>query len=219
MNSADLIKLARLFDKFIELESSFVKVDEIKAIRKVDPTNKDYAGIEVITPNGTFMDTTDFDGFRTRINDTLELLKEQGSMKDQSVMKDEPLPGRVITASTDGAPVTITRPSEQKPQLEQAQRKVIPQKSSRQVTIPVGRQGAEGKLFDDPNLTIVDRAHLVVSTPDGAAVLAQGKDGGVVQGEKVSGFIYANGGYKLIFKEYPHQSALVSFAVNVRGGA
>jgi len=214
MNSADLIKLARLFDKFIELESSFVKVDEIKAIRKSDSTDKDPAGIEVITPHGTFMDDTDFDNFRTRINDTLALLKQEpeklparGEALSETVAAS---PGQTISTSVDAAP---------QPQLEQAQRKVVPQKSSRQVTISVGSQGAEGKLFDDPNLTVVDRENLTISTPNGDSVLAQGKDGGVVQGEKVSGFIYTNGKYKLIFKDYPHQSALVSFTVNVRGAA
>ena len=210
MNSADLIKLAKLFDKFIMLKSSVVRIEDIVAVRALEPGK----GIEVITPHGSFKDDEDFDALNIRIKDTLEVLKEQGKLRPKSLKKEE----SIMSTYPHIPNVTALKETDQ-PQLEQVQRKIVPQKSSRQISIPVGRQGSEGELFNDPNLMIVDRGNLTISTPDGTAVLAQGKEGGMVQGEEVSGFIYANGKYKLAFKKYPHQTALVSFTVNARGVA
>jgi len=192
MDSKDLIKLARIFDSFIELDSSRVRIQDIVAVQKV----------------GVFLDSTDYDTFNTRIKDTLELIKENDRRAEivQEALQNP------VSATPQPAGVAKVK------QIEQSERKVVQLQTSaeaaaRQTTINVGPQGAQGKLFSDPAIQLGDRANLLVLDPTGQMVLGRAGEGSAITGEKVSGFIYNNGKYVLTFKEYPHKEAKVSYAI------
>jgi len=202
MNSADIIKLAKVFDQFISLKTAVVKLSDISTIRK--STN----GIEVVTGNGTFKDGEEFEKLICRIQDAVEVLKENDRRAEivQKAIQD-PIP-------TTPQPIGVAEVKV----IKQAERKVIPLdtapgKQKLQTTISVGLQGAQGNLFNDPTLQIVDRSDLLIMDPTGKVVLAKAGEGSSIKGDKVGGFIHTNGKYTMTFKEYPHTSALVSYSV------
>jgi len=166
MDSKDLIKLARIFDSFIELDSSRVRIQDIVAVQKVEE------GISVVTPHGVFLDSTDYDTFNTRIKDTLELIKENDRRAEivQEALQNP------VSATPQPAGVAKVK------QIEQSERKVVQLQTSaeaaaRQTTINVGPQGAQGKLFSDPAIQLGDRANLLVLDPTGQMVLGRAGEG------------------------------------------
>jgi len=195
MDKSNIVKLAKIFDKFIALETSFVLVEDIRAIRKVEGTvesTKDIKGIEVITPHGAFFDATDFDTFKTRIGDVLEALKEKGVIKNVPaerkvvpVNEPEPRSGRVVTNS----PVM-----------------------DKEVTITLSGNGSSGTLYDEPDYKVVNRNSIQILSPDGSLV-ATGTEGGTIMGELISGIIYENGRYTLAARTYPTDKVIVKFQV------
>ena len=212
MNSSDIVKLAGIFDEFISLGSSVVKLKDISAIKKV--TN----GIEVVTANGTFKDTVEYERLIVRVQDALEVLKTQDRHKE--IIKEalaNPVPATPVPRPIGTAAVPALVP------VDQSERKVIkldPGVMQRRTIISVGAQGAQGNLFSaDSNLVIVEREKLVILDPNDN-ILAQPATGvnassSSVTGnnDEVSGFIYNSGKYALSFKNYPHREAVVVYSV------
>lgn len=192
----NLIRLAQVFEKFIELESSFVEVDEIKAIRKTEK------GIEVITPYGTFEDSTKYDTFKTRIADMTEVLQQ----KNSDVVSRNASEARVPTPSPDQSQRKIVPLSEPAPQRGP---------EAREVTIDVSASGAKGLLFADENLKVVSRDTLRITDRAGN-VVAEGSKGGTLSGETLSGIIFENGKYNIAFKNFADTAAIVHFSVQPR---
>lgn len=208
----NLVQLAKLFDNFIELDSSFVRVDDIKAITKhTNPgvggtlPNKSGDGIDVITPYGTFHDSTDFDTFKTRIEDTLAALKATEMVKPVEVtrparivpMENEPRSGRV-EQSNETIPTPRTNPV-----------------TDREATIRLTGNGSTGTLFEDPGMKVVNRSALQVLGPDGMLV-ASGTGGGTIVGETISGIVYESGRYTFAAKNYPGDSITVHYQIQRR---
>lgn len=185
MNSPDVIKVAKIFEQFIQLKSAVVKLTDISAIKQTPN------GVEVITANGTFKDGEDFEKLITRIQDAQEVMKGQ--------------PASAIIAAPVQSPV----------EHQQTDRKVIPIETiqePQQTVIHVGTQGAMGHLFGEHStLEITDRPSICVLDPTGNIVLATAGEGSAVKGEKVSGYIHTNGKYTLSFQGYPHTEAIVSY--------
>jgi hypothetical protein len=205
MNRADVIKLAKIFDQFISLKSSIVKLEDISAIRKIPN------GIEVVTNNGTFKDGEEYERLMTRVADALEVVR----VNSADVIKPTPPPGRVGTEGSMPTPIN-TQP--------QTERKVIQLDSGvmkRRTTIPVGANGAQGSLFSDDTIIITDREKLQVLDPNGNIVAepATGKTASTSSikspddGDSVSGFIYNTGRYSLSFKTYAYTEATVVYLV------
>jgi hypothetical protein len=208
MNGADLIKLAKVFDNFIELQSSRVRIQDIVAVKSTSD------GILIVTPYGEFQDDMDFDSLNTRIKDTLEVIKENARGK----VGVSP----VLDGPTTSTPQLIMKdalaPKQEHPQTE---RKIIPMEpvnEPQQTTIAVGVQGAKGNLFSDDTLQITARENILVLDPTGQHVLATPAEGSAIRGEKVSGFIHTNGKYVLSFQEYPHTEAIIIYTTKRKAG-
>ena len=201
MNSADLIKLARLFEDFVELKTCRVLVSDIKAVRK----KKQGGGLEIVTPDGVFQDDEDYDAFNQRMKDTLELIKSQ------KVVIEKPVPpqGRVVSEAGHVS-LTIATPGAKAGKVV-----VLPenQQPDRKFNIPIGEQGTRGYLFgENSNLQIGDRSRLYITDPNGV-VIARADAGSAVKGEGISGFIHTNGKYTLSFTPYAHKTAIVVCSV------
>jgi c-di-AMP phosphodiesterase-like protein len=211
MDSKDLFKLAKLFDSFIELDSSRVRAVDIVAVRKAD------AGIEVVTPHGVFPDSTDYDTFNTRIKDTLELLKER-------VVEEEKIVSTLGSLAPIPPALGSSVPAVELEQLEQSERKIVPLDTNPGVqtletTITVGPQGAQGILFSDSTIELTDKQNILILDPTKQTILARPGDGSSMKGDGVSGFIYTSGKYMLSFVDYPHKSAVVSYSVKKKAVA
>lgn len=203
MNSADVIKLAKIFDQFISLKSSVVKLEDISAIKKTPN------GIEVVTNNGTFKDGEEYEKLITRVADALEVVKTNsvGRIKPTSP------PGGV------GEEDSILTPMDTQPQTERKVIQLDQGAMERRTIIPVGSNGAQGTLFDDDSILIIEREKLHIEDPNGNVVAqpATGKDASTSSikssDDSISGFIHNTGRYQLSFKEYPHQKAVVVYMV------
>jgi len=210
MDRANIVKLAKIFDKFIELESSFVLVEDIRAIRKVEPSNVTYTGIEVITPYGTFRDSTDFDSFKVRIGDVMEALKEEKNKAEVNVLP----PKSSKTVSTNSA--TEEEPKSGKVEKKNNSKVESSPLIAKRVSINLA-SGTSGVLFDDPSFKVVNREQIVVLSPDGVE-LAKGNPGGTIVGENISGIILESGKYTFAAKEYPGNTIVVNFQMRKRNG-
>jgi hypothetical protein len=178
----NLVRLAKIFDRFIELDSSFVLVEDIKAIRK------EGSSIMVVTPYGEFGDSTDFDSFKTRITDTMEAMRDREPVAEERPLKSRivPLPAPIFdsfkTKITDKVEASHSTPWMRRTLVE-----------------GFGKSGANGQLFGEEDLKVVNREQLEILGPDGA-VLAKGTAGGTIIGNTVSGIIYESGKYTLADK-------------------
>lgn len=179
----NLVRLAKIFDRFIELDSSFVLVEDIKAIRK------EGSSIMVVTPYGEFGDSTDFDSFKTRITDTMEALKER-----EPAAEDRPLKSRIVPLPAPVLPMSVI---DGRPIMEASHS--TPPLMRRTLVEGFGKNGANGQLFGEEDLKVVNRGELEILGPDGA-VLAKGTAGGTIIGDTVSGIIYESGKYTLADK-------------------
>jgi len=203
----NIVRLAKIFEGFIELDSSFVLVEDIKAIRKVDSTNKDCAGIEVITPYGSFYDNTDFDTFKVRIQDMMEALKEEKKSKPT----EEPRKSKVVLIENEpvsGRAETRVPPPSLAPVID------------KEVTIALSGNGSSGNLFDDPSFKVVNRDQIAILAPDRVQI-ASGTDDpslprGTIVGDVISGIVYESGRYTLAAKEYQGNSIIVRYQVRKR---
>ena len=198
----NIVRLAKIFEGFIELDSSFVLVEDIKAIRKVDSTNKDCAGIEVITPYGSFYDNTDFDTFKVRIQDMMEALKEEKKSKPT----EEPRKSKVVLIENEpvsGRAETRVPPPSLAPVID------------KEVTIALSGNGSSGNLFDDPSFKVVNRDQIAILAPDRVQI-ASGTIGGTIVGDVISGIVYESGRYTLAAKEYQGNSIIVRYQVRKR---
>jgi len=140
MKSKDVIKIAKIFDKFIELGSSLVLVEDcdvnIKAIKKRTAEQ----GVEIVTPYGTYYDDIDYESFKERIEDALEVMKEKDNFESPKKSK--------VVSSNDDAQVPPTK---------------FPTIMEKVSTIPLSSNGAIGQLFADQWLTekgLLSRMHL-----------------------------------------------------------
>jgi len=196
MNSSDLIKLAKLFEEFVELKTCRVRVSDIKAIKK----KKTGSGLEIITPYGVFLDDEDYDTFNTRVKDALELIKSEPKKYENIGVPSIPAPSR---PGQDLLPAVVTPAPGKVVQLAEAQQ------PDRKITIPIGEQGTRGYLFgENASIQIGDRSRLYITDP-GGNVIARSDIGSSVKGEGISGFIHTNGKYTLSFTPYAHKSAIV----------
>jgi len=221
----NLTRLAKLFDKFIEVGDSFVMVEDIRAIRrkciKSEATNDPVAeGMEVITPYGSYEDTTEsFYSFRQRINDIREALKETTIVEKRTIPLPEVSPTAVVNANS--IPSISRQDGSRVIQLGEG---VYPEPESKpkmplQVTISVDDAGARGNLPVDEGWKIVDREHLIITHPSGNQI-ARGSEAGTVDGsdfgDYCSGIVYESGKYQLAFKSYNTTSAVVHYFVQKR---
>lgn len=211
----NIVRLARIIDNFIELDSSFVLVEDIRAIRKVDRPSIEpehgahggsaaIKGIEVVTPHGTFYDSTEFESFKTRIDDTLAALKEKTM---EPVLEEKPK-GTVVQLDSGQRAGRVEQPN---PQMENPPAPV----QNREVTVVLNKNGSTGTLFDDSELKVVNRSGIRILAPDGSQV-ASGTDGGTIMGDVISGIVYESGRYTFAAKEYPGNKIVVNFQVRRR---
>jgi len=204
MDKSNIVKLAKIFDKFIELETSFVLVEDIRAIRKVEGTvesTKDIKGIEVITPHGAFFDATDFDTFKTRIGDVSEALKEKESVKRPA----SPVERKIVSVNE-----SMSEPGYRR--VNTNSKSSAGHVMDKEVTITLSGNGSSGTLYDEPDYKVVNRNSIQILSPDGSLV-ATGTKGGTIMGEFISGIIYENGRYTLAAKNYTADNVTVQFQV------
>jgi hypothetical protein len=188
MDKSNIVKLAKLFGKFTELESSFVLTEDIKAVRRC--TEQSAEGMEIITPHGIFYDSMDFNNFKVRIGDIQEALKEK-EKEERNKPKRKVIP--ITNAPSNG----VAPPPPPSFLSDMPKEPFIP----RQTTVTgFGKDGATGKLFSpEEKLKVVNRESLVILDSNGA-VLAKGSDSGQIVGDDISGIIYQNGKYMLADK-------------------
>jgi hypothetical protein len=195
----NIVRLAKIFDNFVELDSSFVLVEDIKAIRKVKGAShgsetQDINGIEVVTPYGKYFDSTDFDSFKTRLSDTLAALKERAEPKEMERVQRRIIPIEDNSSNTAPAAPMVRSPA---PSLKENAGPVTARRTSVE---GFGKNGANGFLFPEGSpFKVVNRELLEIQGVDGS-ILAKGTAGGIIQGDAVSGVIYENGKYTLADK-------------------
>jgi len=195
MDKSNVTKLARLLKNFTELESSFVLTSEVKAICAHRNDKGEIEGMDVVTPHGTFHDSMDFNTFKTRVGDILEVLKdEMPSPPDLNQKKS----GRIVPISPpppqEGIP--IQQPSTIAPPIG-----TVGEAQPKESTLNLSDSGFTGDLFTDPGLKIVNRGQITIHTMSGE-VISTGTPGGNIQGEMISGVIYENGKCRLAAKNF-----------------
>lgn len=216
MDKSNIVKLAKLMGKFTELGSSFVITEDIKAIQK----SSDGEGMEIITPHGTFHDDMDFDSFRTRIGDILEAMKMDDLPEPQKL--PEPLKGsgrkggRIVLLDSQESPPKYPHP-EIPEGMTASPPPGVSESIPREVVLNLGENGFTGNLFSDPNLNLVNRNQIVVSSMSGER-LAEVSVGGQVTGKNISGVVYESGKCRLAAKNYEGGNQIkVNFLVARKG--
>jgi len=192
MDKANIKKIAKILRNFTELESSFVLTEDIKAIRRAsiqvgdDPVRE---GMEIITPHGVFFDEMNFNEFKTRVGDMIEAL---GDAEPQVKT-----PGRVIPIPGPAVPPALG--SENFVGAVPVEENTNPIETRRISVSGFGKSGANGTLFDEKDLEIVNRDRITILASDNA-VIGKSDDQGMIRGDSISGFIYKNGKYTLTDK-------------------
>ena len=212
----NLTRLAKLFDKFIEVGDSFVVVEDIRAIRRKEFSAEDSrpasTGMEIITPYGSYEDTTEsFNSFRQRISDIREALKET------AVVEKVSRPPVAIVNTNDSPRQDGSRVIQlgEGVHLESTPKSKQPQRA----TIMVDSSGAKGQLPVEEGWRIVDRENLAIVHPSGGQIARGGMGGTVMSsefGDHCSGIVFESGKYQLAFKEYDATSAVIHYFVQER---
>lgn len=216
----NLVRLAKVFDNFISVGDSFVRVDDIRAIRRVSFLSKDEGleeamakegieGIEIITPYGKYVDkSTSFEEFKKMMDVVRQTIKEIAPQSSKAPMVGSP---------------------------QQTQRKVVPLQEAKpavskglkrienvSISISGGAGGASGQLpevnKEPEGPKVVDRKTIVITSPGGIELGRGHADGnGTIVGSNVSGVINTSGKYQLVFKDYEDKEALINYSV--QGGS
>jgi hypothetical protein len=194
MDKTNIVKLAKILDKFIELESSYVLIEDIKGIKVHVPDNdkdpREPNGIVIITPYGEFYDSADFKELKTRVGDVQEALREQripAPVNIQPVVTSVKAPGITVPITTP--PTTMSNVAAQ-----------VQETLTTNITLT--DQGARGFLFDDPKISLINRENAMVFSQSGTQVAKVTTDGRIEGDEGISGVLLNNGKYHIAANKY-----------------
>ena len=199
MDNSNIVKLARIFENFIEFDSSFVLRSDIKAITA--HKSKGAAGVkgmDIVTPYGTFHDKMEFSTFKSQLGVVLEAYRDRRK-------EEESKPKPKIVPIEDEKSIFTTRATTQTNSNESSS--PIPMSTN---VSGFGKDGANGKLFSETDLEVVNRSQLTIHGPNGE-VLAKGTESGQIMGDSISGIIYKDGRYTLADKGAGVQKVLVKY--------
>lgn len=205
--------LVEVFDKFIEVGENLVLLQDIKAIKA---TTESGGGILVIASHDgqlkEYKDKMTFIELKSKI---LEIqnkkLQDQLAGKSQDIMKDSVQKTLVVTPQT--------APQPQQPKVIPLNESP-PQPQKRRVNncklhlskLDSSNSSAEGDLPDAPD--VIERETIQITSPGGILLGRGHEDGnGTITGPKASGIVNTSGHFRLSFKEYAENIALISYTV------
>jgi len=180
----------KIFDKFrssfIELGKYYFALDDVKGIQKT------ISGIRVVTSHGSFnISTLSFKEFKHMIDNSIP----PSAAKPRSGAIVPLVKSKVVPLDSNSVPVRENQPSQ-----------------NWKVKIPIDNKLLNSAMGQLPYDNILHREKLVILSPAGGELGRGNPDGlGTISGRGVSGIINMSGKYRLVFKEYPGDAAIIRY--------
>jgi len=202
--------LAEFIDSLVECGKILVPFGNIRAIRALG--NPDGKGVEIILHGGDTYVQPDitYEEFKERLSETrktfvrslpLPPLPPSGESSTFCSLSPPPPPKRIIKEGVNiKNPATPPPP----PATTRIERVIIPIDN-----LDLG--SAQGQL---PHQGIVNRRTICIVDDLGQILGTGHSDGmGTITGSNVSGIVFSNGNYQLVFKKYSQDKAFISYDI------